>query len=526
MTPPNLIDAMSDAGFYPQRPSSVEVRQTHISCVFLAGDFVYKLKKALRFSFLDYSTLEQRYRFCQEEVALNRRLTPRVYLGVFAIMRRGEGFALAPNPAQRFDPEAVEYAVMMRRLPDERSLERLVRTGGIDPAGMRRIAFVLAKFHAGAARDRSMEYGSAEAIGHSIVANLEECRPFVGDTIGEREFNSISRFNRTFIENHRKFLDGRARDGMVREGHGDLRSEHICVQEEIDVIDCVEFSQRLRYADIASDLAFLLMDLDRLQAPALGHHLLRAYLDEIGDSGLVRLLNFYKCYRATVRGLVGSLKARQSEVPSTQRSRARESARDYFAAAYRYAKAGSPTLVAICGLPASGKSTVAQALAERSGFAVFNSDVIRKRLAGKNPTERAGSVFGEDIYSVDFTAATYKALAEAAAQELRAGNGVILDATYKDDAERMRLRDLAGEVSVPIVFAQCAVTDEQARQRLAARALASDAVSDATWVIYVQHKAAFKPFGPEFARCHLRVDGAADAADSACEVERFIASHY
>ncbi len=526
MTPPNLIAAMTEPAFYPQRPRSVEFRQTHISRVFLAGDFVYKIKKPLRLSFLDYSTLERRYHFCQEEVRLNRRLTPRVYLGVFAIMRRGEGFALGANPAERLDSNAAEYAVKMRRLPDERNLERLVRANRIDPAGMRRIAPVLAKFHAGAARDRSIEYGRADAIGQSIATNLEECRAFVGDTIGEREFNWISRFNRTFIENHRKFLDRRAREGMVRDGHGDLRSEHICVREEIDVIDCVEFNEGLRYADIASDLAFLLMDLDRLEAPALGHHLLRDYLAEIGDTGLIRLLAFYKCYRAVVRGKVGSLKARQSELPPTQRSRAGESARDYFAAAYRYAKAGSPTLIVICGLPACGKSTIAQAMAERSGFAVFNSDVIRKRLAGKNPTERAAVGWGEDIYSADFTAATYKALADEAAKSLRGGDGVILDATYKDVAERMRLRDLAGEVAVPIVFAQCTVTDEQAKQRLAARALQPDAVSDATWEIYLQHKAAFTPFGPEFAGCHLRVDGAADPIDSACEIERFIATHY
>lgn len=521
MTPPNLIDAMSDPAFYPHRPPTVELRQTHISCVFLAGDFVFKIKKPLHLSFLDYSTLEQRYQFCRQEVALNRRLTPRVYLGVFEITRRGDGFALGADSAEQFDPEAAEYTVKMRRLPDERSLERLVRAGKMDAAEIRRIALVLAKFHAGAARDRSVEYGCADAIEQNILSNLEGCRPFAGDTIGEREFDWIGRFNHAFIETHREFLNRRADQGMVREGHGDLRSEHICVQEEIDVIDCVEFSQRLRYADIASDLSFLLMDLDRLQAPALGHHLLRAYLAEIGDSGFARLLNFYKCYRATVRGLVGSLKARQSEDSSAQRSR--ESARDYFAAAYRYAKNGSPTLIVICGLPASGKSTIAQALGERSGFAVFNSDVIRKRLAGKNPTERAGGGWGEDIYSADFTAATYKALAEAAAQELRAGNGVILDATYREVAERMRLRDLAAETAKPIVFAECMVTDEQARQRLTARALAPDTVSDATWEVYLQQKAAFTPFGQEFAGCYLRVDGAADPIDSACDIERFIA---
>jgi aminoglycoside phosphotransferase family enzyme/predicted kinase len=521
----SLIAAMQQPGFYPQPPGGVEFRQTHISCVFLAGEFVYKIKKPVRFAFADYSTLELRYQFCQEEVRLNRRLTPRVYLGVFPIMRQDKGFVLGAHPAQQFDPDACEYAVKMRRLPDDRSLERLVRTGRIDPEEMRRIALVLAAFHAGAAREHSTRYGAPEAIAQPVGVNLEECRGFIGDTITEAQFTAIERFNRKFIDTHRELLDRRARDGMVREGHGDLRSEHICVTAEIDVIDCVEFSQRLRYADIASDLAFLLMDLDRLGAPALGHLLLSTYLSQIADLALPRLLNFYKCLRAAVRGKVSSLKALEGEVPDAQRQSAHETARKYFAAAYGYAKAGSPTLIVVCGLPATGKSTIAQALAERSGFAVFNSDVIRKRLAGKAPADRAGAPWREGIYNPEFTAATYAALLDAAAGELERGDGVVIDATFKEANERARMRELARRLAVPIVFAQCSITSQQAQARLAARAQEPGAVSDATWEIYLQQQEAFAPFGPEFADCHLEVDGSADAAEAAYQIERFIAAH-
>jgi len=526
----SLISAMQEPGFYPQPPHAVEFRQTHISCVFLAGEWVYKIKKPVHFSFVDYSTLELRYHFCQEEVRLNRRLTPRVYLGVLPITQRGDGFVLGAHPAERFDPEAAEYAVKMRRLPDDRSLERLVRGGQIHnghthDGQMRRIARVLAKFHLGAARERSPLYGAPDAIARSVGVNLEECRPFIGDTITAAEFAAIEGFNRCFIATNRELLDRRARAGMVREGHGDLRSEHICVSDEIDVIDCVEFSERLRYADIASDLAFLLMDLDRLKAPALGHQLLSAYLPEVADPAMPRLLNFYKCFRAVVRGKVGSLKAREREVPEMQRASARETARTYFGAAWRYARAGSPALVVVCGLPASGKSTIAQALAERSGFAVFNSDVIRKRLAGKAPATRAGAAWNEGIYTPESSAATYAALLDAAAGEIERGNGVIIDATFREDAERARMRDLARLMALPIVFAQCVVSDGQAKARMAARALDPDAVSDATWEIYLQQKAAFAPFGCEFAACHLKVDGAADATEAACQIERFLAEN-
>jgi predicted kinase len=226
-----------------------------------------------------------------------------------------------------------------------------------------------------------------------------------------------------------------------------------------------------------------------------------------------------------VRGKVGSLKAHAGEVPQAQRSSARATARSYFGAASRYARAGAPALIVVCGLPASGKSTVAQALAERSGFTVFNSDVVRKRLAGKAPAERADAAWRAGIYTPEFSAATYAALLEAAADELERGNGVIIDATYTADAERAPMRDLARQMGVPMVFAQCVVSAEQTRARMAARAQQPGAVSDATWEIYLQHRAAFTPFSSEFAASHLELDGAADATGSACQIERFLAEN-
>ena len=387
----SLITAMQEPGFYPQPPHAVEFRQTHISCVFLAGEFVYKIKKPVHFPFVDYSTLELRYHFCQEEVRLNRRLTPRVYLGVLPITRRGDGFVLGAHAVERFDPAAAEYVVKMRRLPDDRSLEKLsARQPDSMTARCAGSRACWQSFIIGAARERSTLYGSPDAIAQSVGVNLEECRPFIGDTITEAEFTAIEEFNRRFIATNGELLDRRARAGMVREGHGDLRSEHICVTDEIDVIDCVEFSERLRYADIASDLAFLLMDLDRLQAPALGHQLLAAYLPEVADPAMPRLLNFYKCFRAVVRGKVGSLKARAGEVPETQRSSARETARKYFGAAYRYAKAGSPALIVVCGLPASGKSTIAAGVGRAQRICGFQFRRYPQAAGGQGASHARG----------------------------------------------------------------------------------------------------------------------------------------
>ena len=522
----NLISAMARPDFYPDRPDAVELRQTHISQVFLAGQFVYKLKKPVRLAFVDYSTLELRYHYCQEEVRLNRRLTPRVYLGVLPIIRQQSAFALGERAAQSFDPAAVEYAVKMRRLPEERMLENLLRAGQAGGEDLRRIAELLAAFHKSAPRDRSMVYGCAQAIAESIDRNLEECRPFAGETLTASEFATIERFNRHFVSTHRELLERRAREGMVREGHGDLRSEHICVTEHIDVVDCVEFSERLRYADVASDFAFLLMDLDRLGAPVPGHQLLSAYIRASGDPELCTLLNFYKCYRAVVRGKVATLKSRERENSGAQRHAAQHKARGYFALASRYARAGSPALIVVCGLSASGKSTIAQALSERIGFEVFNSDVLRKRLAGLAPASGAGAPYGEGIYGEELTAKTYDALYDDALKTLHSGRGVIIDATFKDAGQRGRFQDLAQRMGVPIVFVQCVATPAEVKRRLDARQSSAGAVSDATWEIYLRQKEDFAPFGPETADYHLTVDSAQQPpAAIADQIERFLADH-
>ena len=262
-----LIAAMSRPEFYRERPRTVELIQTHISCVFLAGEMVYKIRKPVRFAFLDYSTLKQRYHFSREEVRLNRRLAPSVYLGVFPVLYQGDGFVLGEQASSLGGPEVAEYAVKMRRLPDDRILERMVRENRAGKADMARIADKLAEFHAGAASDHACTYAAPTATWQAVLGNIEECESCVGETLSRQEFERIEDFLRRFMEIHRDLLRERMAQGRVREGHGDLRCEHICLEDGIIVFDCLEFSERLRYCDVASDLAFLAMDLDRLEAP-------------------------------------------------------------------------------------------------------------------------------------------------------------------------------------------------------------------------------------------------------------------
>ncbi len=244
-----IITAMMEPGFYPEACRNVEYRQTHISNVFLAGDYVYKLKKPVRFSFVDYSTVEHRFHYCQEEVRLNRRLAPEVYLGVYPLKRAGRRVALKPEAAGRFDPMALDYVVKMRRLPDAKALERLVRERQVSSTEMSALARLLVDFGARAPRTAAARHGSAAAVKEMVVGGFRECTSFIGDTLTKDEYVAIDRFNERFIERNRVFLDERAAGGFVREGHGDLRAEHIYLfQDHIDIVDCVEFSEAMRCA--------------------------------------------------------------------------------------------------------------------------------------------------------------------------------------------------------------------------------------------------------------------------------------
>ena len=302
-----VLDAMRAPRFYPHRPERVDVVETHISFVFLAGERVYKVKKKLSLPFLDYSTLERRRHFCEEEVRLNRRLAPDTYIGVRSIVRVQGGFRLGAVE----EPNAVEYAVEMHRLPEDRTLECLVRSGEADEAMAERIARRIADFHRDA-EPAAAGRGGAEEIKERLDENLRTTLPFVGLAIDRHAYAAVERFSDVFVLSRRALLDERAERGHVREGHGDLRAEHIVVEPgRITVYDCVEFDERLRFVDVASDLAFLYMDLERIGAGTLATALEHAYVERSGDEQLRALIPFYACYRAWVRVKATCLRAGQ-----------------------------------------------------------------------------------------------------------------------------------------------------------------------------------------------------------------------
>lgn len=513
-----LVEAMMQPGFYPHRPQAVEVRQTHLSYAFLAGDYVFKVKKPVRFDFVDCSSLSLRYQLCCAELRLNRRLAPEVYLGVVPIIR-DHGRLMLGAAAAGFDPNAAEYAVKMRRLPEDRMLDRMVRSGAAGLALMGELARKLAAFHRAASSAAGWRYGSATAVRRTLLGNLEECRRFVGDTLEDRQFDAIGRFFDTFIAAHSRFLNDRVRHGRIRDGHGDLRCEHVFAANGLQIIDCLEFSEALRYADVASDLAFLAMDLDSLGAWRLADELVRAYADSSGDEQMSMLVNFYLCHRACVRGKVNSLKSRATEVSPPERESARERARARFSQAFAYALRGRPALVVVCGLSGTGKTTLARELQCRLGFETLDSDRVRKRLAGVAESFDGSATYAAGIYTPAFDRLTYDALLAEARAHLHDGRGVIVEATFRRPDDRRAALACANDAAVPVLFVECRTAHAEILRRLRERSVNQRGPSDATGEVYLRQRAEFVPLDEIPARRHLVADTTAGVAAEPPRIE-------
>jgi aminoglycoside phosphotransferase family enzyme len=299
---PPLIQAMLDPAFYPHLPKEVELIQTHISYIFLTGELVYKVKKPVDFGFLDFTTLEKRRHFCQEEIRLNRRFSPDVYLGAVPISRDGDAFHLGD------DTEVVEYAVKMRRINEDHMLYRLLEGGKVESEDMERIGRHLASVYAAIPSDEKVQaFGSLDIISINIVENFEQTRKYINGPVSPEAFETIESWSLAFMKENTALFEQRVAQGSIKDCHGDLHLQHICVEgEKIYIFDCIEFNERFRFGDVASDVAFLAMDLDFNGYPDLARAFVHAYTEASGDTTLAQVLVFYKVYRAYVRAKVTS----------------------------------------------------------------------------------------------------------------------------------------------------------------------------------------------------------------------------
>jgi len=334
-TLPPFLSALLRPDCYPHPAADLRLVQTHISSVILAGDFVYKFKKPVNFGFLDFSDLEKRRVCCQQELLLNRRFCPDIYLGLVEVTAEPQGgFAL--NGAG----PVVEYGVRMKRMPEERMMTQLIRAGKLSSEHIDALVAVLADFYSRAeGGDEIAAFGAASAVGVNVLENFEQTQGFVGQgALSQEQFDRISSYARGFLAQEGLFQQ-RIDDGRVRDCHGDLYSANICLADKVYIYDCIEFNQRFRYCDVASDVAFLAMDLDFYGLGDLGRRFIDSFSQQTGDAGLAAMLDFYKCYRAYVRGKIGLFTAGDPAVDSAVRGANLENAAKYFRLAERYAAA-------------------------------------------------------------------------------------------------------------------------------------------------------------------------------------------
>jgi aminoglycoside phosphotransferase family enzyme/predicted kinase len=495
-----LAEGLLRSEAYPWRPAAVELIETHVSWVFLAADRVVKVKKPVSYGFVDHTTLESRHGSCADEVRLNRRLTDGVYLEVVPIVRDRTGYRVAVEGVP------VEWATLMRRLPKERMLDTLLAAGAIPPRLGDRLADRLVPFHRDVALPCEGPAKETTAAANTVVMeNLTELDPFAGRPLGPVQLGLVADALRGFVAESADLLRDRASAGWIREGHGDLRVEHVCLEEgsdgAIQIFDCVEFSRSLRCADVASDLAFLLMDLERVGAKEAADALVsryRAASIDLPDA----LLRFYRAHRALVRAKVACLECASFADEAAQEGFAVEAA-DYLDLATAAAATVRPALIAMSGLSGTGKSTVAAALGRSLGAPIFASDVVRKELARRSGP--APAAWGQGLYEPERTEATYKRLWELATQTLAAGRAVILDATFLDGRRRERLADVAREAGVPLVLVETVCGKETAVGRILARAGRGDSRSDATIEVYRRQRAAAEASPPAIPRGALRL---------------------
>ncbi len=535
---PEMIIALLNSEAYPEPTTKVELIQTHISYVLLTDNFAYKIKKPVNFGFLDFTTLESRLHFCSEELRLNRRLAPDLYLGMVEITERGGTYRIEETGAGSSVPgsSVIDCAVKMKRIAKGCTLEEKINDRSVTPEMISDIGARLANFHYGGkavsgiapetetgaeTNEAISAYGAPKAIRQNTEQNFTQTEGFVDKIIPEEAYRYLKEYTDTFLTEFDELFMARVTGGFIRDCHGDVHAEHIILpasgkkntgkETEIEIFDCIEFSERFRFSDTVAEIAFLSMDLDFRGRHDLARILEDSYFGATGDSRGRELINFYKSYRAYIRGKVEGLKFKEPEVAKSDKAEAFFNARHHFHLALRYAacciasrsanrssgvkayhteQCVEPMLIIVFGLSGTGKSTLAQRLSRLLGAAHISSDNVRKELAGLGASAHSYAGYEKGIYSPEFTKKTYEEIVLRAKETLGAGQACLLDATFLKKSQIDSARSLAG--GYPFHIIECSAPEEVILKRLSERVVKESAaggtLSDAGIETYFQQK--------------------------------------
>lgn len=500
-----LVEALQQPALFPHPVTRFAVVETHISIILLTGMYAYKFKKAVNFGFLDFSTLEKRRHFCNEELRLNRRLAPELYLEVLPV---------SAGPQLGTDNEAIEYALRMREFEQAAQFDRLLDAGRLGTAHIDALARRIAEFHASTAvAGPDSAYGRPAVVQIPIEENFSQILERMHEARERSRLAPLQDWARQAFQRLQPVLQARKDGGFIRECHGDLHLRNVALVDGIPLaFDCIEFNDKLRWIDTISEVAFMVMDLDHRAQPGLATRFLNAWLERSGDYAGLSLLRFYLAYRAMVRAKVDCLRAFQPDVDAGARAAILEEYHAYLELAGRYTQSCAPALLLMHGLSGSGKTTVSQSLLEHLPAIRMRSDIERKRLHGLCGDTHTDSGIDRGIYNRAADERTYRQLAMLAGTVLDAGHHAIVDATFLRQAQLTPFIELAHARGVRCYIIDTRAPESELRQRIAARQHERQDASDAGIEVLEHQLRHYQPLDAPVSGAEILVTGSDPAA--------------
>jgi len=520
----NYLQLLFKPSFWGKYCEKVKLIQTHTSWVFLTGKYAYKIKKPVFFGFLDYTTLSARKHFCKEEFRINQLLAPDIYYAVLPIIKSGNRIKLArpeksDPPASPNRGEVLDYAIKMRELPQETIMTNLLLSRKVNYSVIDQIAKIVADFHnQSLSRSEFSKYGDLETIKYNWDENFAQTEPFIGVTVKQKTFTEIKTGINQFITNHKELFTKRIRNQKIKQCHGDLHSHNIFITDsarpypanvkssakkvksnqnvledgcgaKVYIFDCLEFNPRFAVSDVASEIAFFVMDLEFYRHKHLADFFINRYLHYTKDIELLKVLDFYKCYRAYVRGKVTGFNLNDRGISRREKLRAKRTARQYFQLAYKYIESlnSQPKLIMVMGLPGVGKTYLAQHLAQHIHAYHFSTDIIRKEITNTPIEMHRFEGPGKGIYSREVSGKTYQELHQRTDNFLSQGKTCIIDATFSWQKSRNEAKQIADKNNARFYIINCTCPEKLVMQRMKKREK-EFCLSDATPEIYYHIK--------------------------------------